>query len=689
MRSRVQRDLLVLAAYLGLTALLTWPLFGRFFTELGGDPGDPWQTVWRMWWFHEAIVRLHQNPFWSSYVHWPLGMPLVFETSDLTDCLLALPLWSFLPPVAVHNCAVSWAFVLGGFFFYRFALELTGREAASFLAGALFTFGPFHFGHALGHLHLVAFEWVPLYFWMLERTLARPERRWPMLAGLALALASLASWYYLLFCVALTAPYLAYRLLRDAELRRWPALRRALLLGGSYLALLWPLLAAMLEARAAEPWTGSHDPTIFSADLYSFVVPNAAQAIGARFGDVWGRFSGNATENCDYLGYALLALAVAGAVLASRARIWLFTAALGVVLALGPFLRVGGVLHRDWPLPYGWLTRAFPLLDFTGCPVRAGFVASFSLCVAAAYGLARLLEPGGGALLRRGAATALVALAAFEFWPHPFTMSRYPEPSIFRDWANDPTPFAVYDVSGDARPLWNAVLHRHPIVDAYLTRVPERVNRWLDDHPVLGHLRHPHGGLGPAYARRDRAIDFNWGHGSPMPELAPTNFTAEWRGELVVPEDGDYTIVLGADDSGAVSLDGRTVVVNGGTHPYLERAATIPLSRGPHALDVGYRQEEGGAAVRLLWARAGERPSVVPPDALVGPDGQPGLEATYRQIGNTTGLSREEARAALRRDGIRYLVYPAWKREPLLEGELGLPTVYLGEGLRIYEVPGA
>ncbi|MHB8419968.1 MAG: PA14 domain-containing protein [Myxococcales bacterium] len=684
----VLREAAIVAAYAALAAVLTWPLAKRFTTDIGGDFGDHWQTLWGMWWVKKALLDLHQNPFFSRWVHWPLGMPMFFETFDFPDCLLALPLWSFLPPLAVFNCAEAWSYVLGGWFFYRFALELCGDRKAAFAAGALFTFAPYHFGHALGHMHVMALEWVPLYFWMLLRTIERPERRWPLLGAVALAAATLASWYYLLFCFAMTVPYLAYRVATEPTLRSWSALRRALLLGSGYLALLWPLFSAMLASRSAERWEGAHDPVTFSADLWSFFVPNAAQSIGAAFRGTWGRFSGNPAENCDYLGYGLMALAGIGAAASRKARVWIGLAVLGVVLALGPHLRTGGQVHEAL-LPYGWLTRAVPLLDFTGCPVRAGFIAIFSLCAAAAFGLAWLFRPGRAAWVRRGGAAAMLALALVEIWPHPFTTSRFPVPPIFERWAKDPATFAVFDISGDTRPLYNAVLHGHPLVDAYLSRTPERVIQWLDDQPVLGRLRHPRGGLGPPHERRDATLDFDWGTASPLAGLGPQDFQVDWRGQLLVPAAGRTTLTLGSDDAGILWLDGRPVITNGGTHPYQERSVTLDLTAGAHPLAVSYRQGEGGSAIRLLWAREGEPARVVPAGALLDPEGRPGLVGVYRQIGNSLDMPREAALDSLRRYQIRYLILPAWRQEPLLDGELGLSPIYVGEGLRIYEVPGA
>jgi hypothetical protein len=203
-------------------------------------------------------------------------------------------------------------------------------------------------------------------------------------------------------------------------------------------------------------------------------------------------------------------------------------------------------------MPYAYLTQIFPLLEFTGVPVRAGFVAIFALCVAAAFGVRQLWLGFERPTLRqplRAATVALLVIATVELWPHPFTISHFPIPGVFASWAADPETFGVVDLTGDTRPLYNGVLHQHPMVDIYLSRTPMHLLRWLDAHPILGRLRHPRGG-----------------------ELE---------------------------------------------------------------------------------------------------------------------MSREDAIALLQHEHIRYIVLPVWRRDPLLEQDLQLPTVYVGEGVRAYQVPGA
>ena len=103
-----------------------------------------------------------------------------------------------------------------------------------------------------------------------------------------------------------------------------------------------------------------------------------------------------------------------------------------------------------------------------------------------------------------GIGGAVLLAAAVEFWPHPFTTSRFPIPPIFEAMAKDPSTFAVADYSGDTRPLYDGVLHGHPMVDIYLSRTGMSRLDWLDHHPILGRLRHPTNG--PLPITREQAL---------------------------------------------------------------------------------------------------------------------------------------------------------------------------------------
>jgi len=279
------------------------------------------------------------------------------------------------------------------------------------------------------------------------------------LGGLFLALASLASWYHLLYGLVLTPVLFLDGVLRHRSAFLSKAfLFRALLLAGVYLLVAGPLLFAILHARSAEPITGAHDAVHFSGDLEAFFFPNLAQSWAADWGGRAFRWTGNAAETALYAGYGLLAAALLGAVFGrGLGRAYLAIGLLGGVLALGPYLHVGGKVMRDVKMPYLWLETILPQIEFMGVPVRLGYVMYFGLVVAAALGLAnlrgRLLRPlvsRGHA--RVGAALSVVVLAPLgvslaEYSPRPFIETRIEAPKPMLEWAKDPTPVAVAGTS--------------------------------------------------------------------------------------------------------------------------------------------------------------------------------------------------------------------------------------------------
>ena len=305
----------------------------------------------------------------------------------------------------------------------------------------------------------------------------------PLLAAAGLTLAATASLYHLLFCLVGTLVLLLAWLRSDRPALASAAfLRRALLLAAAFLAATGWLWWGMLRAARAEPYAGAHDPVRFSADLLSFLVPNAGSAWRELSAPAWRQFTGNDAESAAYLGWVAMGLAAWAALRARASRPWLAVALAGFVLALGPHLHVLGRVYRGLLLPYGFLERVVPGLGFSGVPTRFSWLALFGVAVAAGAALAELCRRG-----RRGAmlAAALGALALLESWPHPLTTSSYPAPRFLRDLARDPERWAVLDATSPTRQLWHQILHRHPQVGGYVTRAPERLEELLTTTPLL------------------------------------------------------------------------------------------------------------------------------------------------------------------------------------------------------------
>lgn len=675
--------LLAALGYATLSIPATWPLARRFSEGIAGY-GDPWVWLWNFWWWRESLVTLGRSPFFTDRAYWPEGISLWLQPFDIPAAMLALPWWGVLPEVSIYNLMLWLTFPAAGLAFYFLALELWGGRLAAFLSGCLYTFSAYHFARASAHLHVSSIQWAPLYFLGLVRMLRGGGLPSALLAAAGLALATLASPYYLLHCAAGTAAIVAVWLTEPQTRRRLLSpefFRLAAGLAGGFALLAGWYLLGMLRAGRLEPFEAPHVPEALSADLLNFFIPNPTSACASWFADFWGRWTCRGAEADAYVGYTALGLAVAGAVQVRAARPFLAAAGLGAVFALGPRLHIGGQVYDAVLLPYGWLLRWVPALAISGCPNKFSWLASFGVAAAAGAALAELCR---GSRRRRAAACALAALALVEVWPRPLHIESFPAPPILREIGRDPRDFAVLDLSQPFRALWHAVLHRRPQPGGYeyAIRAPIRSARRLERDALLRPF------LGPwpqvarqrvAFQRVDPAIELDEGPG----EDAPGRWhQGQWVGSLEVRRAGDHRFFLSNDDYAALWIDGRPAI---GGPDAAERDADVRLSSGPHAVRFLYRRGDGKGRVRLSWRPPGGRRAVIARDAFRTPDGRPGLAATYLRFTPDLGMSPAEARRGLEALRVRYVITDGNRRG--LAAALGLPLAYRGDGLEIYELP--
>src|SRR5439155_130544 len=150
--------------------------------------------VWNIWWVRESLLRLHQNPFFTSYLFYPDGVPLVFHTFSFSLGLASVPLQLALPGGALtaHNVLVVAAPALAVLALALLAHELTGDPSAA-LVGGLAGAGT---GTTVWYLpvlyldcaYLIAFV---LWAWWRLHRLARPLCRFRLAAAVLLSLMAL------------------------------------------------------------------------------------------------------------------------------------------------------------------------------------------------------------------------------------------------------------------------------------------------------------------------------------------------------------------------------------------------------------------------------------------------------------------------------------------------------------------
>ncbi|MCD4738025.1 MAG: hypothetical protein K8R89_02035 [Anaerolineae bacterium] len=127
-------------------------------------------------------------------------------------------------------------------------------------------------------------------------------------------------------------------------------------------------------------------------------------------------------------------------------------------------------------------------------------------------------------------------------------------------------------------------------------------------------------GGAPALTRYDRAVNFNWGTGSPAAAIQADHFSARWTRTVELTA-GMYTFSLTVDDGARFWVNGHLLV-----DAWYEQHATtytdeIYLPGGPVTIELQYYENGGHAVAQLAWN--GEDPS--PSDGVIVDENDPGF----------------------------------------------------------------
>jgi hypothetical protein len=342
-------------------------------------------------------------------------------------------------------------------------------RVASLSGGALYTFSTFHFEHAQAQLHISSMYWPPLFILFTRRALLMPSIKYGLVCGAILGVALLASPYQFLFALV-AALLLLFQERRHLLLNC--AMGSILLTASAAVASFalsagWWLIGA-LSAYSSESYVGGHDSTRFSADLLSFFLPHITSVIGSA-STASLNWTGTPWEAGCYIGYSSILLGLYGSLTSAQARRFLLVAACGALLAMGPALHVNGHVYTGLLLPTGVLERLIPGFAFSGLPVRFAWLVTFGFSFAAGAGVHHAARASRA---RTAMALFMVGIGVAEHWPTRFTTSTIDVPPEMALWASDPTQWAVIDATSWSEQLRHQMIHKHPIVGGYVTRVP-------------------------------------------------------------------------------------------------------------------------------------------------------------------------------------------------------------------------
>jgi len=537
LRNTFVRHVGALTFYLALTIVMTWPVAAQIGSHIAGNPGDNHVYTWTLWLFRRSILY-GQSPFYTTLIFYPQGISTWLHSPILTKSVPAFFLQAFLSPAAAYNIMLLAAITLMGYGSWLLIRDICGSDAAGLVGSLVFTFSPVYIAHAIaGHMDYIGAEFIPFFLLFFLRAFGS-SLRWQnaLVAGLFLALVALSNWGYLLFLIIFLVLHgLLGLVTRRREYVRWQMLRQYLILGATLALLIAPLAIPMLKASSS----GNYDMTRYAggaaldvADLFGFVTPSVYHPLlGPLAASISQRFTGNPAENTVFLGYTVLALSIYGAIRTGweKTRLWVITALVFAILALGPGLHILGQFQFTWlswmrmgslaqslgvPMKPEWVIAfdAAPMIPlpaavFQLLPVFKWFRASGRLTVMVMLALSALAGYGSALLIRRlghkrwlafpasGVLTVLFCvLVLFEFWVVPFPTTTAAVPQYYSRLAVEPGEFGIVELPFlpyRAERQYHQTIHGKPLAYGYLSRVPEEGFAYIDS--LQQQVYHPTG----------------------------------------------------------------------------------------------------------------------------------------------------------------------------------------------------
>ena len=251
-------------------------------------------------------------------------------------------------------------------------------------------------------------------------------------------------------------------------------------------------------------------------DVLSFVAPNPHHPLAPRAIANWiDQRPGLFHEQVASVPFVVLGVLVFAWRRGFRPRrFWVVLTAGFALLALGPFIHVGGI---NTHVPGPWvLLRYVPVIDAARMPPRFTVVVILGFAMLLASALAWLTSQHPAR--RRTWLATVGAILAFELLPAPRTLHSAAVPGVFHRIASDPRPVRVLTLpagvrdglssDGDfsAASLYYQTTHGKAILDGALSRVSLPRKLTYRSHPMMHALLELSEGdrLRPAEAARAR-----------------------------------------------------------------------------------------------------------------------------------------------------------------------------------------
>ncbi|MFY9408704.1 MAG: hypothetical protein WBI12_03420 [Methanosarcina flavescens] len=501
----------VLALYVFLTVIFTYPVAFKIKTDIPGMAGDSFQWMRILWYTKIAIFETNLTTLThDNLLFYPDGIESMPFPSAFNQIMYLL-LSPFLELHVIYTILWLLTFIAGAFGCYLLVKYLTGNKYAAFIAGIVFAFSPYHFSRGLYFFGATTIQWIPFCALYLIKTVKEGGIKNPIIAGAFFILVAMSDLQYMVFMGIFTGLVLLYDFYRNLDLNKGFFLstgeitKKYAAFGIVSFSGILPL--TLNEIRISLSSQNFLKPDYseilkLSNDFMSFFTPSHLHPFLGDFTlDFYSKVPSWLPEKVNFIGYAVLGLSIFAFIKLRKdpdVKFWLFSTLFFSAVSLGPVLMFNGeplLINQgiNLPLPHQILYQTIPFLDNCRTVGRFFVMATLGYAVLAGYSLSELLKHK----IRKKSLvfTVISCLIILEYLCIPYPTSSADIPEFYRTIGNDNENYALLELPANTNGgymnfayLYYQTVHKKPLVGGYAARYPENVNNFQQNTPFIREL---------------------------------------------------------------------------------------------------------------------------------------------------------------------------------------------------------
>jgi hypothetical protein len=491
----LRRDGIVIALFVLASIVMTYPLAFQLDKQwLALRDTDTYVKIWDNWWLRNHAFS-EPSLFFTGLQFYPNGLDLTFHSISWTVAFLAWPLAIITDVITAYNLTILIAIFTTAYAAYLLVMRFVRHRAAAWLAGAVYSFAPYHLAHSGGHPDLTQLAPIPIAVILLFSAVNQTSVLSALGAALMVGLAAFTSLYIMVFALLTIGPILLFLLLDKGRWRQrevWPVVAVFIIASAVFLTIrLAPILRDTSELAGAIElkYTANANQT----DLLSYVLPSRLNPLYAPYTEkIASQFAYMSYHWPAYLGVVSVLLLLGALMWKERRRIvlvWFAAGLMFVILSLGPALRLNGNLYENIVLPARYLDW-FPPIRAVGRPDFFVIGVLLPVGVLAAIGFDRLLTGmAGRRTLQITLMFAVPALLLADYWSGEFPGIPTSVSPFYEQLADEPDDFAIIQLpmgrNSSKHYLYLQTIHHKPIVEGLSARTLPETYEYIQSNPLL------------------------------------------------------------------------------------------------------------------------------------------------------------------------------------------------------------